>query len=187
MGELYRLDFASGKAYIGITRNTATERFNGHRYAARNSGKGVVYAAWRKHGEPRLTVLAIIESEADLLAAERSAIASHQTLHPHGYNLGPGGDVPPSMNPDVADKIRQRLKGRTVPREQVEARAAAARGRKASSQAIEHMRAAQRGRTFTEEARARMSAAALGRKHSPETRRRMAEAQRARRLSETQP
>ena len=185
MGELYRLDFASGKAYIGITRRTAAERFEDHRRAARKSGKGVVYAAWRKHGEPRLSVLCVIENEAALLLAERDAIARLGTLHPAGYNLGAGGDVPPSLNPVVAEKIRRRLKGRPQPREQVLARAETARGRKASAEAVENMRVAQRGRTFTEEARARMAAAATGRKHSPETRQRMAEAQRARRLSET--
>lgn len=106
MGQLYKLDFPNGKSYIGITTKTASERFAGHRVRCR-SAKGndaALYHAWRKHGEPQLAVLAIVE-DADLPAAEIRAIRVFNTLVPNGYNMTPGGDVSPLSDPLIAAKL----------------------------------------------------------------------------------
>lgn len=50
MGCLYKLTFPDGKAYIGITTGTATERFSEHVYWARKGRTYCVNAAIRKYG-----------------------------------------------------------------------------------------------------------------------------------------
>lgn len=93
MGHLYRLDFASGKSYIGITKHTAIHRFERHRReAARGVKWNPVYNAWREHGEPTLVVMAVLINE-DLAETEIRAIALFNTMLPHGYNLSAGGEI----------------------------------------------------------------------------------------------
>jgi predicted GIY-YIG superfamily endonuclease len=94
MGFLYMLEFASGKKYIGITAHSVNERMHAHRsQAARKSSDLLVYKAWRKYGEPTVTVLAEMPRE-QLAAAEIAAIKEHQTMRPHGYNSSEGGFIP---------------------------------------------------------------------------------------------
>jgi hypothetical protein len=104
MGCLYRLDFASGKQYIGITagRSTAT-RFRQHRSKLSRGSDNAIYCAWRKHGEPRARLLAFASGDY-LLDLERRAIAAYGTLAPQGYNLTIGGEHPP-LEPATRAKI----------------------------------------------------------------------------------
>lgn len=104
MGALYKLDFPNGKSYIGITTRSARERFNGHRQMA-TTGKTALYAAWRKHGEPKLVTLAILE-DRELASTEIRAIAVYKTLAPDGYNTTPGGDASPMTLPEISAKLR---------------------------------------------------------------------------------
>jgi hypothetical protein len=94
MGELYKLDFPNGKAYVGQTEKTSEIRFNGHKNAFRLGAKTALYNAWRKYGEPKLTTLAIVE-DFDLDETEIRAIAVLNTLAPNGYNTTKGGDRNP--------------------------------------------------------------------------------------------
>jgi len=183
MGELYRLDFISGKSYIGITRKTAAERFYGHLKAVKNSAKGIVYHAWRKYGDPKLTVLAVLDNK-ELCEAEIKAIKSYNTKYPHGYNITDGGDSPPSLNPDVAKKISNALKGRKVPEETRLRIAESLKGRKHTTQSKDKMSISQKGIKPSEEAKKRMSNAAKGREYSNERKLKMAKAQQDRRRRE---
>ena len=183
MAELYRLDFPNGKSYIGATRVTAAKRFKAHRCAARNSWKGIVYQAWRRDGEPKLVVLAVL-SEEDLYAAEARAVAIFGTQYPAGYNMTPGGDIPPSLTPSVANKIREKLRGRKIPEEQKRRQAATITGRKHTAEARARMSIAQKGKFVSEAAKEKMAAAKRGRILSEEVKAKMAIAQRARRLAE---
>lgn len=90
MGELYRLSFSNGKHYIGIAANGAYRRFTCHRHNATKFNT-LLYNAWRKHGEPGLKVLAVIEDDL-LYETEIRAIALYGTLAPGGYNITLGGD-----------------------------------------------------------------------------------------------
>lgn len=108
MGELYKLDFSNGKSYIGITRKTGLERFKRHKKNLGESGNGPLHRAWRKHGEPRLTTLAIVENE-DLSELEIRAIATFKTIVPFGYNLSFGGWTSPILNPIIKRKIKSSL------------------------------------------------------------------------------
>lgn len=203
VGQLYKLDFPNGKAYIGITIKTAEARFAQHHRAAgaAKPNCAAVYRAWRKHGAPTLTVLAIVEDE-DLYETEKRAIAVFGTLAPGGYNLTEGGESSPANHPDVRARIGTAHRGKTVSAEararmsvaqrarapaSAETRAkiaAALRGRKKPPEHVEKVAAANRGRKNTPDAIARMSAANRVWKHSAETRARMVAAQRARRAAE---
>lgn len=90
MGELYKLTFANGKSYIGIAAKTANSRFICHRWSSKTS-ESLLYRAWRKYGEPNLTVLAIMEN-AVLQEIEVKAIAVYGTFAPGGYNRTIGGE-----------------------------------------------------------------------------------------------
>ena len=103
MGLLYKLDFASGKSYIGITSQPLKRRINGHADETRKGCSLLVHRAWRKYGAPKLAVLAIVDRK-DLLETERRAIAVFGTLAPGGYNLTAGGDANPMHSPIAAAK-----------------------------------------------------------------------------------
>lgn len=183
MGELYRLDFASGKSYIGVTRHTAAFRFAHHKRAAKKSSKGIVYNVWRRDGEPRLVVLAVVDNR-DLYETERRAVAVFGTRYPLGYNMTDGGDVPPSLSPEVAQKIAMKLRGRTVPAEQRLRQSEAMRGRKRAPESVARSALARRGQIVSLETRAKQAAAKLGTKRTAEVRAKMSEAQRKRRAAE---
>ena len=92
MASLYRLDFSSGKSYIGATTQKLKYRMQKHRAAALH-GIGTqfdVHRAWAEFGEPELVILAEVAPE-DLAQAEMEAVARFNTLEPNGYNLTAGG------------------------------------------------------------------------------------------------
>jgi len=183
MAELYRLDFPSGKSYIGITKHTALMRFDSHGRCAAKSSKGIVYHAWRKYGAPKLVTLAVL-TEDDMLEAEKRAIVVFGTRHPNGYNMTDGGDIPPSLSPEVANKIRMKLKGRKLSDERRLALSRAVTGRKHTEEAKLNMSRAQKGKIISAIGRARMAAAKLGTTAPPEKKAKMSASQKARRKRE---
>ena len=185
MGQLYALDFPNGKRYIGITTKTAAERLKGHERDApreKPGGGPVLYRAWRKHGAPALTVLAIVD-DADLLETEKRAIAVFGTLSPGGYNLTEGGDANPSKHPEVRAKMSAAATGRKQSPEMIAKRAAKNRGRKRPAEATARTAAARRGMKHSDAARAKMSAAHKGSTPSAEHRGKIAAALRGRNKS----
>ena len=163
MGELYRLDFASGKSYIGITEKTAEHRFKGHRTSLRLGAKALVYKAWRKYGEPKLTVLAIVE-DCELSATEIRAIAIFKTLAPNGYNLSMGGHLAPSKHPEVAAKISRSQMGNKsfTGRKHTEET-------KAKMRASNHHKSGMLGKKWSPEARDKIISALKGQKRPTTT------------------
>lgn len=149
MGQLYKLDFANGKSYIGITKHEARRRFRGHKASLTAGNKGsLLYDAWRKHGEPQLVVLAVVE-DADLPASEIRAIKAFNTLVPNGYNISEGGNI----NPMHSDAVRAKL-------------SAANKGKKPSEQCFAASVSARTGKCMSEETKAKMSLAAKGKPKS---------------------
>ena len=102
MGFLYKLDFASGKSYIGVSRVSAEKRFCGHERSVREGADLLVSRVWRKHGAPKLSVLAVV-ANSDLLRTEQRAVSVFNTMMPHGYNMTPGGEVAPTSVPEIAE------------------------------------------------------------------------------------
>lgn len=130
MGILYRLDFSSGKSYVGVTSCTARSRYNNHANDARRGSKLLVHSAWRRHGAPRMKVLAIVEDRI-LLEVERRAVNVFGTLNPGGYNMIEGGAESPSLYPEVRAKISRSKKGYSHPKEVIERISAKLQGRPA--------------------------------------------------------
>lgn len=110
MGILYKLEFANGKSYIGISLNPS-KRFADHKRCALDGKENAVYRAWRKHGEPALKLLAVVE-DRDLAETEIRAIKAFNTLVPNGYNVAEGGSGGSTLNdPLSAEKHRAKMIG----------------------------------------------------------------------------
>lgn len=163
MGLLYLLDFPTGLRYVGMTSNeTMAPRLSTHRAAANGGYGAVVSRAWRKHGAPRVRILARA-SGAFLLDLERRAIRAYGTLVPGGYNVTEGGDACPMSSSVVRAKVSEALKGR---RKSPEHRARLAewhRGRKLSDATRAKMSASHVGLVPTDETRKKLSASLSGR------------------------
>lgn len=177
MGFLYKLDFASGKSYIGITTlHAANQRFIVHRSeAVRTRSKLLIHNAWRKHGEPHMTVLAVASGDY-LLELERSAIRAYGTQEPNGYNLTAGGDANPSSTPAARAKISAFAKTRIHSPETRAKMSAAKKGKPKSVETRARMSAGCMGRRPSSETREKLSLAAKGRIYTPETRAKMSAA-----------
>lgn len=172
MGTLYKLTFANGKEYIGITRSTMARRFYDHKKAARNgSYPYAIYTAWRKYGEPILSVLAVVE-DADLCDAERRAIKKFNTKAPHGYNLTDGGEgvVGKEVTQATRDKLRAANLGKIQSPETRAKRSLSLTGRPVSAETRAKIGAANairsKGKTHSLETRAKIGALSKGRTHA---------------------
>ena len=178
MGYLYKLDFASGKSYVGITYQKRLElRIRTHRCCAASGDKLPVYRAWRKHGEPIVTVLAIAGGD-HLLLLEKRAVEVYGTFGKGGYNASPGGDLVPVMTPEIRAKIAAAAVGRVYSVETRAKMSARGKGRPKSAETRAKIAEWHRGRKYSAEVKLKMSIAklALNLKHTPEAKAKMSEA-----------
>lgn len=111
---LYQLTFSNGKAYIGQTVRNMNVRMAQHRTAANRGSNLPVHNAWRKYGEPSVSILLECDCVEQLHQAEIDMIRDCGTLSPNGYNLGLGGETAPSKSPEVAAKIAAKATGRKI-------------------------------------------------------------------------
>lgn len=111
---LYKLTFTSGKSYIGQTVRNMNIRLAQHRTAANRGSSLAVHCAWRKYGEPSVSIIGEYENADALHAAEIAAIQNHGVLSPNGYNVGLGGETAASKSPEVAAKIADKARGRKI-------------------------------------------------------------------------
>ena len=167
MGYLYKLDFASGKSYVGITvQRWLCSRIAQHRHDAGTGSQLPIHRAWRKHGEPTVTLLAVASGDY-LLEIEKRAVEVYNTFK-GGYTASPGGDLVPVMTPEIRAKI-----------------GAAARGRVASAATRAKMSAQRKGRSLPAETRVRMGDARRGIPLSAEHKRKVSDTKRAQNLKAT--
>lgn len=171
-GLLYRLDFSSGKSYIGITTRPMPVRLEAHRKSTRYESRSAIHAAWRKYGEPALVKLAIVEKE-DLAATERRAIETFKTMTPFGYNLlRSGGAAVYRHAPETIEKMAAAKRGKKQSEETRRRRSESLKrsGRvwSCSQDTREKIRRTLLGRKPSAEERAKMSAKAKGRKRTAE-------------------
>ena len=172
MGHLYMLTFENGKAYIGISSVSAHVRFRKHKSDSSHA-KTLVYRAWRKYGEPEMTVLAVVANE-DLAATEVRAISAFGTFGSGGYNMTIGGDLPPTLNPEIA-RHPDRLRKLSL----------AHKGR-VHSPATRFANAERMFEHFSNpEERLRQSARMVGKRHSDDTLKKMSDSQSKRYLSQS--
>lgn len=116
MGCLYKIDFPSGKSYIGITKKTAEERFEQHiREARDNPNNRQVLSALNKYGYKncQIKTLAISDDIKYLYDIECKAIAAFNTKAPNGYNLTKGGEGVLGADSE-SEKIRIRKMKKTM-------------------------------------------------------------------------
>lgn len=111
---LYQLTFSNGKAYIGQTVRNMNVRMAQHRTAANRGSNLPVHNAWRKYGEPSVSILLECDCVEQLHQAEIDMIRDCGSLVPNGYNLGLGGETAPSKTPEVAAKIAAKARGRKI-------------------------------------------------------------------------
>lgn len=111
---LYQLTFSNGKAYIGQTVRNMNVRMAQHRTAANRGSNLPVHNAWRKYGEPSVSILLECDCVEQLHQAEIDMIRDCGSLVPNGYNLGLGGETTPSKTPEVAAKIAAKARGRKI-------------------------------------------------------------------------
>lgn len=116
MGCVYRItNKKNGKSYVGLTVNSARERFEKHVSMINSKGCPALYAALEKYGVENFTVTTLMESDSkeELMRAESLYIKKLKTLAPDGYNMTTGGE-----NCIVSDatrmKISKALTGRDV-------------------------------------------------------------------------
>lgn len=103
---LYKLNFSSGKIYIGLTEKSLNERLKGHaRSSFKIKSNLPVHNAWRKYGEPVSEILCIGEISY-IKELERKAIQLFDCRIPNGYNVTFGGETSPMTAPEVAEKQR---------------------------------------------------------------------------------
>lgn len=164
MGELYKLDFElSGKSYIGITINSARDRFGKHRWAFMHNKQSALYHAWRKYGEPTFKILAIVENKL-LHETEIKAIATYKTLAPYGYNVTRGGEGTLGWVP-TEEWRRKRITALTGRSLSLETRAKISTAHLGKSLSREHrakIGRASQGRIPSAETRAKISSAGMG-------------------------
>lgn len=142
---MYKLTFANGKSYIGITSTSLGRRTVLHRSQAKNMIAGHLQRAIRKYGFSSIIieVIGTTEDWNSLCEMEKLAIAEFNTLSPNGYNMTPGGD------------------GQLGGKFNVGRACCEAKRKKISD--------AQKGRVFSNEHREKLSAARIGRKFNSHT------------------
>ena len=129
---VYRLTFANGKVYIGMSKTCPKKgymrRFEDHVRAAASGKVLPIYSAWRKHGAPVFEVLSEHSNRPDCAVAEIKAIASYGSISDGiGYNIMGGGEGQQAginqrlwdilnekvwQNPERIRKCSEKLKGR---------------------------------------------------------------------------
>jgi len=159
MQTLYKLDFADGKSYIGITSRSVAVRFGCHRRDALSNSNKEVHEAWRRLGAPTLVVLATVEDNMRD-EAERAAIAEHGTFTPGGYNHTTGGSHGSRCSEAGRERNRAAQVGHVVTPEARQKIGEANKRRVISQETRERLRAAQTGKVASPETLAKMSAAA---------------------------
>lgn len=179
IGDLYRLDFADGKSYIGASIRSR-KRYEEHRRLALQGNTAPVHAAWRLHGKPTFTILERGLQNDALWRAERNAIYHYNTLMPHGYNCMPGSEKAPGHLGFVASlETRKKLSnfhsGKKLTLEHAEKISKALTGKTRpahSEETKKKMRLSHRGSIgykHTDETKQKIRLVQLGRKHSAET------------------
>lgn len=90
MGYIYKItNRCTDKSYIGYTENP-DNRWLAHQY---KQGSKIVWQAIKKYGLENISFEVIAQDSVD---NENNYIVEHNTIAPNGYNIVPGGGLPPN-------------------------------------------------------------------------------------------
>ena len=106
-GIIYKLDFPSGKSYIGLTTQSLKGRLASH--LSRSSKCPQVKRAIAKYGWSSVVVTILVELPKALLPEYEKKFIDIFDTYRRGYNGTPGGDVSPMTCPEVAARSRATL------------------------------------------------------------------------------
>lgn len=183
MGILYKLTFANGKCYIGITTETLKRRVQRHVYYARIGRQYALSAAIRKYGEDGFSseVLGTFDSWDEATKREVEAISQHGSMCPYGYNMTGGGEGTLGVKKSIEARRRigeassQRNAGRTLTEVHKQRVGDAFRGKPLAEATKEKMRDAARLRNslsprgpMSQDQKDKIRATLMGKKHPPE-------------------
>ena len=173
MGELYRLDFPSGKSYVGITTRSAMWRFVDHCGTARRRGQFAVHNAIQKYGADEVKVVTLAVGSWDYLCeAEVRAIKVFGTKSPRGYNLTDGGEgvVGNVMSAEAKVLLSTMNLGKKLSSSTKDAISATMTARMANPSVRENISTKLKGKVVSDETKMKLSIAAKRRYESPEER-----------------
>ena len=112
---IYKIqNMLNGKTYIGLTKNKAKYRWNGHSSKTEASSVSLISLAIAKHGEENFdfSVIDIVENQSQLGTKEAFWIKELNTLAPFGYNLTSGGDFPEYQSDITRERHKVAAKAR---------------------------------------------------------------------------
>jgi group I intron endonuclease len=110
--QIYMVSGPEGKLYIGQTKRTLRDRWNSHKWNAKNKKcNWYFYNAVRKHGDDKFRIfwLATVETQQEASKTEDLYIRVFNTMDPEfGYNTKSGG-VESYFTPEVREKMSQKV------------------------------------------------------------------------------
>lgn len=173
--KIYKYTFPNGKIYVGKTKTSIEQRAgsNGCRYGDNT----LVGRAIRKYGWINVLKEVVFDdlTEREANKKERELIKKlGSTNRSVGYNLTRGGDGGASVHHSVSEETRRKigvknsiaLKGRKLPKEQVERMRQTLKGHPVSAETREKIRQANLGKHHSEETKRKLSE--INRNRSPE-------------------
>ena len=173
-GDLYRLDFADGKSYIGACVCGAKQRYKSHQRNVNTGSTRPVHKAWREYSPPKLVLLKRNVPIEKLWVMEKKAIIKYNTLVPNGYNGHNGCDFAPGMfgkkhTKESRKKQSVARKGKPFTEEHKRNIGLGQLGKKKSAKHCEKNRISHLGKKASDETKAKMSAVRKGKKHTEES------------------
>lgn len=179
-GNLYRMTFPNGKVYIGITNNIR-RRINAHKRAAANRLDLPVSRAIYKFGWDSVKFERLLSGPYhSIRRLESHAIVFFNARVPNGYNVSEGGEIAPSMAPEVRAKIAKSNTGKKQTREQLNKQAESMRKRWGDSEYRDRVIKGATGLKRSEETKRKQSEARLGIKFSEEHKAKLSAARKGR-------
>lgn len=132
---VYLLTFPNGKSYVGITSDLK-RRIRDHRKAAEAGKPYALSNAWRKHGEPSVSLISGAKDYETAYWLEQLFIVVHNTKAPNGYNMTDGGDGIVGLTPEKYAEMGRSLSLRYWEDQEYRAKMQAAQKRGAAKGAI---------------------------------------------------
>lgn len=197
---------ASGKSYIGISKDV-NRRWAQHKsFINTNSRKNAIYSAIRKHGVEAFSWQIIEQCDIDELEVrECHWIAVFDTFR-NGYNLTAGGEYNKVFSDETRKKMSESHKGKKQSNELIEKRTVkgvkhftygkprpeetrrkiseSLKGKQHSEQTKLKMSASQSGKKLTDEAKMKISLKNTGKKRSVETLKKLSESHKGKQQSQ---